>query len=155
MALQPDPDACDLGCRTSWKTSKHSQPFSCTPCHVLFLIFPLRDRSTSEEKIIQLIWSLGTPAKGKNINSAAALLICTENSGFFFADPTDLPHTAVKLHARNPERQMEFSAIGCQMSCSYHSVLNDNSRIIILIRYLRHIEVEAFEKQIQDFRASE
>lgn len=83
-ALQPDPHACLLGYHTGLKTSKHAQTFSCTPCRVLFLTFPLRDRSTSEKKIIQLIWSLGAPTKGKNNNSAAALLICIENSGFFF-----------------------------------------------------------------------
>lgn len=150
------PHACILDYHTGLKTSKHAQPFSCTPCHVLFLTFPLRDRSTSEEKIIQLIWSLKTPTKGKNNNSAAALLICIENSGSFFADPTGLPHTAVKLYAHNPERQLEFSAIGCQMSCSYHTGLNDNSRIILLIRYLRHIGIEAFVKQMhRNFTASE
>lgn len=146
----------ELSTTTRLKTSKCTQPFSYTPCHVLFLTFPLRDGSTSEEKIIQLIWSLETPTKGKNNNSAAALLICIENSGFFFADPTSLPHTAVKLYAGNPERQLDFSVIGCQMSCSYHIGLNDNSRIILLIRYLRHIEIEAFVKQLHgNFTASE
>lgn len=156
MALQPDPRACVLGCHTRLKTSKHAQHFSCTPCHVWFLTFPLRDSSTGEENIIHLIWSLGTSTKGKNNNSAAALLICTENLGSFFADPTGLPHTAVKLYACNPERQLEFSATGCQMSCSYHTGLNDNSGIILLIRYLRHIGIEAFVKQMhRNFTASE
>lgn len=118
VSLQSNSHSCISSCHTGLRTSKHAQPFSFTPCHVLFLTFPLRDRSTSEKKIIQLIWSLGTHTKGKNNNSAAALLICIENSGSFFADPTDLPHIAVKLYAYNPERQLEFSAIGCQMSCS-------------------------------------
>lgn len=77
----------ELSTTTRLKTSKCTQPFSYTLCHVLFLTFPLRDGSTSEEKIIQLIWSLEAPTKGKNNNSAAALLICIENSGSFFCWP--------------------------------------------------------------------
>lgn len=118
IALQPAPHACILCCHTGLKASKHAQLFACTPCPVLFLTFPLRDRSTSDEKIIQIIWSLGTTTKGKNNNSSAALLICIEDLGSFFAEPSGFPHTAVKLYALNPKRQLEFSAIGCQISYS-------------------------------------
>lgn len=117
-ALQPAPHACILCCHTGLSTSKHAQLFACPPCPVLLLTFPLRDRFTTDEKIIQIIWSLGTPTKGKNNNSSAAFLICIENSASFFADPSGLPHKAVKPYALNPDRQLEFSAIGCQMSYS-------------------------------------
>lgn len=83
VALQPAPHACILCCHTGLETSKHAQPFACTPCPVLFLTFPLRDRSASDEEIIQIIWSLGTPTKGKNNNSSAAFLICIGNSAPF------------------------------------------------------------------------
>lgn len=107
IALQPAPHACIFCCHTGLKTSKHAQPFARTSCPVLFLTFPLRDRSTSDEEAIQIIWSLGTPTKGKNNNSSAAFLICIENSDSFFADPSGLPYTAVKLYVLNPERNFQ------------------------------------------------